>query len=466
MKTFVDVTERDWFYEDITEAANTFLEDGTPLISSIPYSTFQEGAPYLYEEQTAIDKQSYFHLGVLVEPSVDNPLYVYIDGVQTIYKALYTNDEGKTDVEFYYGIKGGSTVAFVSIGKPEVDRFGRPNLNAGYSYPQKTLDYGATYYYDPFSRQFQEYCFAFGRKLKRLTIADAVWLSTAEDDVAAACIGDRQDVYCVSPLSGKLFLPFNLNGVSITFQYASLENGAVMIRGGTFRASAPTGAVAFNNRFFPNAHMTRAEAFHLIEKLRRSFYQRFTDSPVPSAHFDDTSFSYDGQRVFSLTSRFHLGGSLKVYKGGVLQTLGTHYTEFDDHTILFMVPLPVDTEVRFVYNKTASVRFADVGYDKSMVVGATDEVVSLEGGDPEFWWTKSVLDMEDEKYSPGEYLVNGFDITKFDEDGNVVVNEDYIPEAGVQTPVSYFMPKSPLTRAESAAFLNRFRKWCINSFKK
>jgi hypothetical protein len=471
MRSFIDVTPSDWFFEDVSEAANTYLEDGEPLITSIPYSTFQDGAPYLYEEHVAIDHQSYFTLSQLVQPTDDNPLYVYIDGVQTIYQAWYINDRGTTDVQLYSGVRGGAVVSFVSVGKPQVDRFGKPNLNAGYSYPEKVLDHGDTYIYDPFNRSYQEYCFAFGRKLKRLNVPDSDWANMSEFDVCDKWIGDKQDVYAVSPRSGKIFLPMNLNNVTLTFQYLSLENGTIRVRGGDFKATAPTGVVAFNNRFFPNAKITRAEAFHLINKLRKSFYQRFTDSEPPSADFQEVYYAYDGQAVFKLKNRYTVGdGSLKVYIGSdeemtLITTSSGLYREFDDHTILFTPPLPLGKKVVFERHKTGSTRFKDVGYEKNMLIGSTGDVVPVGGGDTNTWWVRSVLDMENEKYNDTEYLIQGIGITKFGTNGEAVVDEDYNPEQGTEEEETWFMPKTLLTRAQAVTFLNRFRKWCINSFK-
>ena len=48
----------------------------------------------------------------MIEPTDDNPLYVFIDGVQTIYKSAEKNDKNLTDVELYTGVKAGQVVSF------------------------------------------------------------------------------------------------------------------------------------------------------------------------------------------------------------------------------------------------------------------------------------------------------------------------------------------------------------------
>jgi hypothetical protein len=464
MRNFVDVQEGDWFYNEIMEAANLTLADGTDFISSIPYSSFNTGAPYLYEEQPGEQGKTYFHLTKLVQPTVDNPLYVYIDGVQTVYKAWYINGSSLTDVELYVSPKAGTIVSFVSLGEPSVDGFGKPSLIGNESYPAHVLDHAATYFYDPFSRRFQEYCFAFGRKLRRLTIPDAVWAAGTATSVVAAYIKDNQEVYCVSP-TGTLYMPYNLNSVSISFQYTSLESGSVVIRGGTFKATAPTGNVQYNNRFFPQALITRAEAFYLVEKLRRTFYQRFSDADYPRASFEDEFHATDGQRVFKLNNRYIVGtGLLKVYVNDALVS-STTYNEFDDHTVIFNVPKTLGTKITFMQTKSTSSRFKDTGAVKSMYVTATDTIVPIGGGSVNSYWVASVMDLEEERLSDGSYLIEGFDITTLTAEGYAVVDEQFNPITGTQDPEKWFMPKTLLTRAQSAAFLNRLRKWSIDKFK-
>ncbi|NMA87004.1 MAG: hypothetical protein GX968_06735, partial [Tissierellia bacterium] len=85
MSRFLDVTSNKWYYNEIVEASNIILEDGEPLIVGIPYNVFMEGKPYIYQEFKATAGQKEFMLNKAITPSSDNPLFVYINGVQTVY---------------------------------------------------------------------------------------------------------------------------------------------------------------------------------------------------------------------------------------------------------------------------------------------------------------------------------------------------------------------------------------------
>ncbi|WKL02743.1 hypothetical protein Q0F98_02245 [Paenibacillus amylolyticus] len=77
------------------------LEDGEVFVAGINYNKFEEGKPFVYEEIKGKAGQTSFSLPVLIKPTDDNPLYVFIDGVQTIYQTAETNSKGLTDVELY-----------------------------------------------------------------------------------------------------------------------------------------------------------------------------------------------------------------------------------------------------------------------------------------------------------------------------------------------------------------------------
>ena len=108
MSRFLDVTSNKWYYNEIVEASNILLEDGKPLIEGIPYNVFEEGKPYIYREFKATAGQKEFTLNKEVTPSNDSPLFVYIDGVQTVYKNVEAGG-GSTKVTLYSGVPRGAT---------------------------------------------------------------------------------------------------------------------------------------------------------------------------------------------------------------------------------------------------------------------------------------------------------------------------------------------------------------------
>lgn len=99
-----------------------------------------------------------------------------------------------------------------------------------------------------------------------------------------------------------MFLPFNLNGVTCKFNYWTKNN--------KFKSEdikATTLKPAYNNCFFPNAIIQRGEAFHLINKLRKVFYARFTDMEAPTTEINQPITAFQGQRVFRLNGNYPAG---------------------------------------------------------------------------------------------------------------------------------------------------------------
>lgn len=468
MIRWVDVNEKDWFFNEVMEASNIFLEDGTPLITSMTYNDYYTDAPYLYEEQKGVKGKTVFTVSQKVVPTKSNPLFVYIDGRQTMYKSVTVNADNTSDVEFYVSPPTKSLISFMIMGKANADRFGKPITKPGTStYPNGKLDYGNTYYFEPLTQQYQEYLYAFGRQLRRVDVPDYEWDVQDGQAIAAKYISTASDKYIVAPSrlgttdGGRIYVPYNLDGVSVQFYYNSLEDDVVVKRGGTAVYHGTN--VLFNNRFFPNAYMTRAEAYILMDKLRRQFYSRFTDRDAPTNQIDEIFTTYDGQRAFNLNGKIDVTGTgVVVMLDGTMKNRGIDYTIVSDHSILWNTPLLAGRTVEVMFAKTRSERFADVGQEAYMFDTETGESPTLQGTGT--WWTTPVLCLENEKLANGEYLVTGYDITGFI-DGKVTVDHMFDPSAGSYDPVQYFMSRTLMTRADSVALLNRFRKWCIENLK-
>lgn len=463
INTFIDVKEGAWYYNEVMEAANYLLEDGQPLAQGITYNVFEPGKPYVYEEKLGSMGNKKFTLDVAIEPSAENPLFVYVDGVQTMYKSVEVKG-GKTEVELYIAPKTGATVSFASYGVPKVDKFGKPSMSGPGKLPSKPLDHGSTYYYNIFSRDRREYCYAFGKALRRIDIQNSEWESDSYANVALKHIGFKNNCYTVDP-AGTIYLSYNLNGVRCRFQYwAYDEYGQIVKRGGWFNAT--TDQMMFANRFFPNAYITRAEAYVMINRLRKSFYARFTDHDAPSSKYEETIKAINGQRVIRLNGYYPAGKGVvtvelngkRVYSN-VTNPFDYDFVETDDRTIVFEYGLEAGDEVFVKYHKTKSDRLVDVGVSSGMVASSGETVTWNYNS----WWVEDILSMEHETYSGG-YLINGVP--------DVATSGSYARVDGMFRPIHggnpnevRFMPHSPLTRAEGVAFLNRFRKWSLERFK-
>ena len=113
MSRWIDILPSSWYYNEMVEAGDIYLEDGEPFLVGMPYNVFETGAPYIYTEMKSLANQQEFILNKVVIPSGDNPLYVYINGVQTVYKEV-TNDGTNTKITLFQGVGEGSIVAFAS----------------------------------------------------------------------------------------------------------------------------------------------------------------------------------------------------------------------------------------------------------------------------------------------------------------------------------------------------------------
>lgn len=460
VKKWVDVNEGDWFYQEIMEASRIELEDGKPFVSGIPYNAFKAGAPYIYEEHIATEGQKVFSLSQKIVPTIDNPLYVFIDGVQTVYEKVEDNASGTSDVTLYGAPRAGAVVSFTSWGIPETDKFGKPTPPYTGYYPKYTLSRASNYVYDKFNRYYQEYVYVFGRYLRRAPVPDEEWSDPSIwEQVVQKYIGYDTDIYCITP-TGTVYMPYNFNNVTCTIVYTTQEPWGLKQNTEQFKPTSPM--VYYNNRFFPNAYITRAEAYVLINRLRKTFYSRFTDLEPPGSRLEQTIVAYEGQTVFRLNGTYPAGKEkLLVKVNGVNKEAGVDYQETDAHTVTFNTGLHEGDQVYFFYEKTVSTRFADVGVPTSMVILGTGEVIKETD-----WWTQDILAMEDEVIrSTGQPLISGILCSYFDANGNVVVDDMYNPLEGTSQPKLMFMPDSLLTRAEAVTFLNRFRKWALERFK-
>lgn len=366
MNKWIDVGIGDWFYNTVIEATNLQLKDGSRWIAGMSYNVYEDGKPYIYHEAVAGASQIQYDLPVAITPTEDNPLSVFVDGVQVLYKEV-----NGTTVTLYVAPKEGSIVSFISWGKPVVDDYGRPTSNTSSPvYPKGPLTH--PYQYVPYFQKTQEFCVVFGRKLRRLDFP-----YNPNQDIDAQLfkyMGYSNDYYWVMP-GGMLFLPMAYNGASATLTYWG--GGGKQTE--TIKVQSPS--VLFNNRFFPQAKMRRCEFFTLLNFLRRYMYDKFTDLTAPKG-VNQTFTTYLGQNVFRLDGHFNESG-LSVSVNGVTKTTGftvddqTNYVVFDEH-------FPEDVQVAFTYNKVYS-RFSDVNGSE--------------------WWAVHVLEMEDDIVD-GEYIIN------------------------------------------------------------
>ncbi|GEM_PF-3344452 len=473
MSRFLDVTSNKWYYNEIVEASNIILEDGEPLIVGIPYNVFEPTKPYIYQEFKATAGQKEFTLNKAITPTNDNPLFVYINGVQTVYKEVAA-EGGKTKVTLYSGAPANAIVAFASYGVPKLDEFGRPTQTSGESirYPNKRLKGYANYYYNPFYRDKREYVSVFGKYLKRANITQEEWDAdpNRRQEVLRKHISYHDDVYFIAP-DGILHVPYNLNGVTCKVTYLTNEG---YIKVNTEEVTPVTDTILHYNRVFPDAYITRAEAFVLVDRLRRTFYSRFSDTKASTHILDVEIEAYDWQRAVSIPGRYDVGkNDIEVYLNGKKQKVGVDYEEYDGYTIVFKNYLKEGDIVRIKREKNKSNHLADVGVhtkyyrvDKGTYHNVNGTVGNADPRD-DSWWAPHILALEQEMLSSGELMVNGMpvkEITEHEGVKTVKVDSNKNPVHQGEGGEMWFMPNTFMTRAHAVTILNRFRKLMMERF--
>lgn len=476
MVSFIDVKSGYWAYDDIMEAANTFLEDGQPLIGTIPFQAFEKDKGYIYEEIKATKNQVKFTLGKLITPTNDNPLFVYVDGVQYGYKSTAI-ENGKTVVYLYTPVAQGSVVSFMSVGVPALKQ-GRPYTVTKSYYPHYKLKHADSYTFHP-ANGFNEYLVVFGKQLKRVLISqediDATTDAEHDQELARKLIGTKTDVYLMSP-SGRIHLPWNFEGMTGKITYAYVEGGVTKKTTEEFQAwttsKTDTAREPYHNdRFFPGVWVKRAEYVVVLDRLRKYFYQKFTDYDAPGSVLDFVETAYLGQSVFRLNGTYPSGkGLLEVYKQNPesedweLLTKDTHYSEFDDHTVVLKPPADKGEVFKFYYEKKQSDHLFDVGRDVRYWDKTNGKFVNINGTTQ--WWVEHVLSLDSEIRNDGERLIAGKSITNFFDPTNkeIPIVDDYYRPTGSGPGRSFFMPHTPISRTEAMLFTNRFRKWCLERF--
>lgn len=472
MSKWIDVAPNDWFYKDVIEASNIKMEDGRDLISGIPYGGFEENAPYVYEEHVANGGQTEFIISSVIEPRPENPLYVYIDGTQTVFKSAELV-EGGTKVTLYSSPRQGAIVSFASFGIPKVNNYGKPSYpSVPVQYPSYQLSKGSAYVYDRFASRVREYVYAFGRQLKRVDVSDTEWASASNNlqKLLSEKIGYENDLYCVSP-SGVVYLPYNLNNVTCKMVYGYMQ-GYIIATSETFKPQSPS--VLFTNRFFPYALITRAEAFTLINRLRITFYRRYTDSKPPSHIMEEEFVAYEGQVAFLTNGRYPAGeGELKVWKNGKLLTRNKDYIESSQYEVVLLKPLSEGDVIKYYWRKLKSDRLVDVGAKTRYYVVPEGRYIEVNGEvgnqnpEDDSWWAANVLDLEQEVLSDGTRMVSGRPVTNYSTTGGlktVNVGSNLTELNGNQETEYWFMPESFMSRAEAVTILNKFRALCIERF--
>lgn len=266
---WIDVSPYDWYYRDVLDASRLYLnpDESEALFQSIPYNRFVPGKGRIVRSYISTENQIEFDLPGYI-PSNDNPVLCYVDGVPV---------RVETDRDKVYlpsPISAGLEVVIMAMGVPELIQDGckmTPTVSHRGIYPSAELMHKSKYTFD-INYSLNEVATAMGQKLKRIQLER--YPGESVQDALRRQVGFDRNVFTI--VDGVLYTSFEYWNVPVTVRYNyEGENGQILH---TSERVIPTSeAVGWNDRFFPNVKLTRAEFMVLLQRLRLNLYHRFTD---------------------------------------------------------------------------------------------------------------------------------------------------------------------------------------------
>ncbi|MEK4428780.1 hypothetical protein MHB54_05905 [Paenibacillus sp. FSL M7-0802] len=271
MERWIDVDPLDWYYRDILDATRLSLDahGENSFIEGISYDIFEKGYERIVKRFITVDGQLEFPIpGYQV--NAENPIFVLVSGVQVQPEKV---ENGK--VTMSNPLSGGLEIVCIAYGKPAYKQEGCVNgpysgtAESSISLPSATLSMAANY--QAKTKYQPETVTVLGTKLKRLLVE----IKTGEDPKTSIknAVGFRQDVFVIH--KGEVYLPFSYNGFPATVGYNYWAPGGVKFKQETVIVS--TTHARYNDRFFPNVRMKRAQFLVFLQRIRMNIYNRYTD---------------------------------------------------------------------------------------------------------------------------------------------------------------------------------------------
>lgn len=332
-----DVSVSDEFYRHVIEAERIKIE-GKPLFSGIVYNVFENGYSRITQNFITSANQSVFVLSDYTY-NVDNPPYVFINGVQTrsftatgstitlssglsaglnvlIYtlgipkKSLNTETFVATanQYEFQLSYVNSSTLGYIKVylNNVETDDFNLYTSTLSLSSAvtqgtivkviyqgQESIDYynrptnsPDVYYPDyfihmyTFDKENGESLVINNKVLKRVSHnidPSIINLDTKEvQSKIFDLLGYDTDKYLM--VGNQLVIPYNYNKYPVHFTHSYPYGGLNLVKTETYYPYSNN--VSYTDRFFPEVTMFRWEFFLLLYKISKSFYSRFSENSI------------------------------------------------------------------------------------------------------------------------------------------------------------------------------------------
>lgn len=274
LKRWLDVDPFDWYYRNVVESQRLYMdaERTKSLIEGKTYNKFVTGHERKVHVLTSTENQTKFEIQGY-KPHNQEGVYVYIDGVP----APVTKKEDNY-IHIGQPIAGGLEVVIFLTGVVDSymtnDQCQTLVLQRGcaITYPRIELERKDDYVFD-FKYSLNEYAVCMGKNLRRITVD--IRANEPLEDALKRTFGMTHDCYTI--LDGVLYVSYNLNGFPVYVNYNYDDGGTIKNRMRE-KAVPESDCSIYNDMFFPNVTMTRAEFFTILYRMGENFYNRYTDN--------------------------------------------------------------------------------------------------------------------------------------------------------------------------------------------
>lgn len=280
MKRWLDIDPSDWYYRAVIEADHIFLDPlrEETLFHSKIYNAFENGKERQVYNFTTYEGQTKFHIPGYV-PHPKEYVLIYLDGVPV--------NPSKLEPDYVHvgqPLSGGISASVFLSGVPKMLR-GDPLINDAANclitpftrsckmqYPMARLEKANDYVFDT-RYALNESCVCLGMKLRRVEVTPQI--GETIQDALMRVIGFKKNVFTI--YNGNLYVSFNLNGFPCMVSYNYRKDNVIKNRQNEVVVPISTCA-GYQDRFFPEITITRAEFFVLLNRMRKNLYNRYTDT--------------------------------------------------------------------------------------------------------------------------------------------------------------------------------------------
>lgn len=286
-KRWVDVEPNHWYYRSVLESDRIFMDamKEQNLFGGKVYNKFVSGHERRVVNFLSTEGQTKFEVPNYTPHSKED-VFIYIEGVLTVPSKLEVGwvhlgnpISGDVNVTIYF-----SGVPAIKESTDDDCREYPQTTGCAVQYPSADLQEKLDYVFD-IRYSLNEVVTCMGRKLKRVNVNKG-----SAEPVQAALergLGHHNDRFTI--IDGVLYVSYNLNGFPVLVNYNYLDPVDNVVKNRQGEVAIPESPCAlYNDRFFANITITKAEFFVILQRMRENLYHRYTDRGYVSNTVNNT----------------------------------------------------------------------------------------------------------------------------------------------------------------------------------